>query len=122
MASRAHGAILKSLVPPSAGYSVTRWAVPLSWSKVVFSFTFLPPWLMSRLSSVEQSPAVADDLNLSLMANPGTAASKPISKSQPFAVWCAESVASPRLRPLGQLRSEEHTSELQSLRHLVCRL
>src|SRR5262245_65284549 len=24
--------------------------------------------------------------------------------------------------PLGPLRSEEHTSELQSLRHLVCRL
>src|SRR5438045_8288364 len=28
----------------------------------------------------------------------------------------------PGLRPLGQHRSEEHTSELQSLRHLVCRL
>src|SRR5437899_10631915 len=29
----------------------------------------------------------------------------------------------PELRPLGDLmRSEEHTSELQSLRHLVCRL
>src|SRR5437899_4549462 len=26
------------------------------------------------------------------------------------------------LRPFGVLRSEEHTSELQSLRHLVCRL
>src|SRR5262245_63378743 len=26
------------------------------------------------------------------------------------------------LRELGNLRSEEHTSELQSLRHLVCRL
>src|SRR5436853_3919584 len=25
-------------------------------------------------------------------------------------------------RPLGLVRSEEHTSELQSLRHLVCRL
>src|SRR5205814_10118202 len=25
-------------------------------------------------------------------------------------------------REVGQLRSEEHTSELQSLRHLVCRL
>src|ERR1035441_2137338 len=25
-------------------------------------------------------------------------------------------------RPLSKLRSEEHTSELQSLRHLVCRL
>src|SRR5262245_64342358 len=27
-----------------------------------------------------------------------------------------------RLTSLGDLRSEEHTSELQSLRHLVCRL
>src|SRR5262245_64329865 len=27
-----------------------------------------------------------------------------------------------RARHLGQRRSEEHTSELQSLRHLVCRL
>src|ERR1035441_1683383 len=27
-----------------------------------------------------------------------------------------------RLTPAGRLRSEEHTSELQSLRHLVCRL
>src|ERR1039458_4842716 len=28
----------------------------------------------------------------------------------------------PRSPPLGLMRSEEHTSELQSLRHLVCRL
>src|SRR5471030_3402285 len=28
----------------------------------------------------------------------------------------------PKLASLGDLRSEEHTSELQSLRHLVCRL
>src|SRR5437899_8061211 len=27
-----------------------------------------------------------------------------------------------RGHPAGQIRSEEHTSELQSLRHLVCRL
>src|SRR5205814_9583892 len=35
----------------------------------------------------------------------------------------AKSSASTRRRPVGVLcRSEEHTSELQSLRHLVCRL
>src|SRR5205814_9083414 len=40
---------------------------------------------------------------------------------------CASSSASSRWRAahfgfIGRLRSEEHTSELQSLRHLVCRL
>src|SRR5262245_65206106 len=28
----------------------------------------------------------------------------------------------PEERPIGMVRSEEHTSELQSLRHVVCRL
>src|SRR5437899_4805227 len=32
------------------------------------------------------------------------------------------SAARPRAREAGRARSEEHTSELQSLRHLVCRL
>src|SRR5262245_63555233 len=37
--------------------------------------------------------------------------------------WCAASAPTPRcLSRSGSARSEEHTSELQSLRHLVCRL
>src|SRR5438045_6057781 len=35
-------------------------------------------------------------------------------------LWGIASPASGRLK--GKIRSEEHTSELQSLRHLVCRL
>src|SRR5258705_9807176 len=37
------------------------------------------------------------------------------------APWC-RSVAIPARTARGNSRSEEHTSELQSLRHLVCRL
>src|SRR6195952_2776027 len=37
------------------------------------------------------------------------------------AVWLFQSATGPR-PDRGRLRSEEHTSELQSLRHLVCRL
>src|SRR5262245_65946436 len=43
------------------------------------------------------------------------------SRSRPIARSRAGRTA-PRLRAIGRDRSEEHTSELQSLRHLVCRL
>src|ERR1039458_8488834 len=36
--------------------------------------------------------------------------------------WAASRSFKGTLRPTGIHRSEEHTSELQSLRHLVCRL
>src|SRR5262245_63505513 len=48
----------------------------------------------------------------------------PISRASDrwSAAWCARRCAgSRRCRPTAR-RSEEHTSELQSLRHLVCRL
>src|SRR5947199_4286148 len=41
-------------------------------------------------------------------------------RSAPARRPCRRSCAGPRTAP--QARSEEHTSELQSLRHLVCRL
>src|SRR5258705_4707751 len=39
-----------------------------------------------------------------------------------FGVSSDSSFGDPRKNLLGDVRSEEHTSELQSLRHLVCRL
>src|SRR5882724_7664836 len=61
-------------------------------------------------------------------AKPGTAAptAKPAAEQIDFAKWGP--VSKKPLSPLRQViarrmaRSEEHTSELQSLRHLVCRL
>src|ERR1035441_8693927 len=43
----------------------------------------------------------------------------PTSHSQ---TWPSKCLRHPARHLLGQVRSEEHTSELQSLRHLVCRL
>src|SRR5690349_22179049 len=37
-------------------------------------------------------------------------------------LYCIAAVSSPDARPSQRLRSEEHTSELQSRRDLVCRL
>src|SRR5438045_6063774 len=45
----------------------------------------------------------------------------PISAPRPRA-RCRDGCRSPRRIPAARTRSEEHTSELQSLRHLVCRL
>src|SRR5205814_9454155 len=47
-----------------------------------------------------------------------------ITKLQPVGGMCAESAAASAIWgvTLAGIRSEEHTSELQSLRHLVCRL
>src|SRR5262245_64019072 len=43
-------------------------------------------------------------------------------RGRPEAIGASVSAASWTTRPLAVSRSEEHTSELQSLRHLVCRL
>src|ERR1039458_10468323 len=49
----------------------------------------------------------------------------PGTPCQPVAAWCHECGCRPHHFPTrketGFARSEEHTSELQSLRHLVCR-
>src|SRR5437899_3499427 len=53
----------------------------------------------------------------------GTAPSLAIDDLQAFALRAPQPAARDRLtRAFEELRSEEHTSELQSLRHLVCRL
>src|SRR5437899_9100164 len=44
------------------------------------------------------------------------------SPSHTFRVDCAHAQCPPGSFPSRRRRSEEHTSELQSLRHLVCRL
>src|SRR5262245_62512185 len=47
----------------------------------------------------------------------------PISSQRPSSrLWCLLWHGSPGYVWLAAMRSEEHTSELQSLRHLVCRL
>src|SRR5262245_63154069 len=47
---------------------------------------------------------------------------QPLSRSVPAAAATSRSSRGPPAALAGQARSEEHTSELQSLRHLVCRL
>src|SRR6266481_9333908 len=52
-----------------------------------------------------------------------TQAPPPISRSQPcLPTACNPSCCNPSCRPVVTVRSEEHTSELQSQFHLVCRL
>src|ERR1035441_10934147 len=65
-------------------------------------------------------------LTLSLGLSPGrNSASRPICSATVMPashnVWSSV-VVSPLSAPCSVTRSEEHTSELQSLRHLVCRL
>src|SRR5438309_8782632 len=45
-----------------------------------------------------------------------------MSGSMPYLMLCTEPSANTALVPAGCARSEEHTSELQSQFHLVCRL
>src|SRR5215472_15601639 len=52
-----------------------------------------------------------DALPISLSSSPRCSTSRSRSFSTPNQAW-----------PTRSMRSEEHTSELQSLRHLVCRL
>src|SRR5262245_64287544 len=64
-----------------------------------------------------------DALPISTM--PARAAISAYSPSRPtWLTWTRPTAASPDRRAfsIAQARSEEHTSELQSLRHLVCRL
>src|SRR5438045_7403036 len=44
------------------------------------------------------------------------------SRPRPSTITCRRCCRSSACARAGRLRSEEHTSELQSLRHLVCRL
>src|SRR5262245_65617238 len=76
-----------------------------------------------RLGALDVVPFVA------LSGTPEARASA-VRTAQYFAGWLGDTLdvpiflydeADPQERPLPQ-RSEEHTSELQSLRHLVCRL
>src|SRR5258705_8873664 len=57
------------------------------------------------------------DLAIRISADPGAALI-----GRPLAVCESVLVASPAYLDAAGRRSEEHTSELQSLRHLVCRL
>ena len=82
---------------------VTRWAEPRFWSKVVVSELFTRPCERSRTSCVEHRLASAAEPTLSATAKPGTAALSATSNFQPASVRLALKVASPRLRPLGQL-------------------
>src|SRR5690606_40224717 len=43
-------------------------------------------------------------------------------RSRRLARWCGPARSHPRPRPVVPVRSEEHTSELQSRENLVCRL
>src|SRR2546426_10380753 len=58
---------------------------------------------MSRLNSTEQKSALADALYLSAIGKAGIPALNSTSKLQPLCERWAVMVASPRLRPLGQL-------------------
>src|SRR5437016_3696352 len=103
MASLAQLGMLNSLLPPPAGTSVSRCARLFFWSNVVFSLTFFEPCEMSRLNSTLQKSALADALYLSAIGKAGIPALNSTSKLQPLCERWAVMVASPRLRPLGQL-------------------
>src|SRR5205814_7200346 len=95
------------------------------------SFPFTPP-----PSPPTSSLSLHDALPISAREPPPSPSYAPRSSSlhlllgQPPQAGPVAAVGGPARRPLlvglqhqaGHLRSEEHTSELQSLRHLVCRL
>src|ERR1039458_7260100 len=70
----------------------------------------IPPSVWLRTGAIHASAKTSKQSNLRII----------ISPVEPWS-WCFTSVSSPR-GVLVRIRSEEHTSELQSLRHLVCRL
>src|SRR5438045_7183316 len=75
--------------------------------------TRFPTNLSSASALLDSAHAIAD---LGVFADP----SKPMIFSVYF--MTGDSVAHVRALEANDARSEEHTSELQSLRHLVCRL
>src|SRR5207253_5342273 len=85
-----------------------------------------PPALRMRTAAAAEVPPVASKSSTSTICSPGVMASMCISISaSPYSSeYFSISVLYgnfPRLR-IGTKRSEEHTSELQSRGHLVCRL
>src|SRR5258705_1439607 len=87
--------------------SSCRWCVPLSWLSQLYGTT-QPTWRL---------PPLPLSASISRMRFPSSCASLHLTSRLDRGTW--EPGAG---RLAGSLRSEEHTSELQSLRHLVCRL
>src|SRR5205814_8291788 len=102
------------------------WASRLPLRPHLVPYTTLFRSSLPRVETVTvRCSAVGDHLNQT-DAPPATPActGSPVSRVAPKfesrssnALWY-----SPRSAAFAKLRSEEHTSELQSLRHLVCRL
>src|SRR5262245_5928002 len=87
-------------------------------------------WRAARDAKLETVPAVVreaddrDSLLLGLVENIAREDLSPVEEARAFAVVLDEFGLSlgELAEQVGKSRSEEHTSELQSLRHLVCRL
>src|SRR5262245_47392862 len=80
------------------------------------------PWLPSPIETGDEAATLSDDaLSGELVDEKGDPAARyDMLESVSFAFLLALEALTPAQRAV--LRSEEHTSELQSLRHLVCRL
>src|SRR5205814_8382539 len=80
--------------------------------------------LFRSVGTAERGTGAAARGNERLSTVAGTAGSRGACAHQPSqrCVGTAQSARQSRSGELARWRSEEHTSELQSLRHLVCRL
>src|SRR5262245_63455189 len=90
-------------------------------SSTLFPYTTLFrsfPYLASNPTAATPVSARCRSVSISLQRSPREFASR---WHPPLKGWWRWISASERSPP-GEPRSEEHTSELQSLRHLVCRL
>src|SRR5687768_18574090 len=90
-----------------------------------FSFTDTPPTDIYTLSLHDALP-ICRSSSVGLPMECGMPASRPMAKIQPSEFTAPRSASHndilPFTSPTKSGRSEEHTSELQSRLHLVCRL
>src|ERR1035438_10791310 len=78
--------------------------------------------LQARRAEAEAARAKLSELQRTIADADAGSDSSGDQVTLPVEAWTYAGRASPRAALRSVLRSEEHTSELQSLRHLVCRL
>src|ERR1039458_2444352 len=77
-----------------------------------------------REAEADRKSKIAGACDLTAERRPGRAKAAPQPQGVRFVenAFTGDGGGNRSIQSLGQSRSEEHTSELQSLRHLVCRL
>src|ERR1035438_10269927 len=105
-----------------AGYAQAFPSIVLKNSELALQLGVDPEWIRARCGVQSRYISGPGETTTTLGVRAARQALTNAPSFQPDCLVCATFTPDYPLCPCGPARSEEHTSELQSLRHLVCRL